>query len=308
MAVIFEPTLESGGHATMSHMDPIPQHWTTASEKAQGPDGRSYALRLWGWSTTSLGHAAQVAAERVFEVAQRIRAGQELGRGGYYPRLPLREEVLEEIRSADGTLVAAITRNRYGAEVLNTDAVLIADVDLPGSKARTRFARLMGGIFGSRGDTGAGTSEGGVLAHIDEYARTHPDLGVSTYRTAAGFRVLITGAHALPESPEAQQIMRDLATDPVYVTLCATHRTYRARLTPKPWRCGMKALGPQWPWADGPTAEVAATWIERYRQASSGYVVCERIRRGAGVPSPEEALVLGAHDRAVLGSSGLALA
>ena len=289
-------------------MDPIPQHWTTASEHAQGPDGRSYPLQLWGWSTTSLGHAAQVATERVLEVARRVRAGEAIGQGGYYPRVPLREEVLEEIRGADGTLVAAITRNRYGAEVLNTDALLIADVDLPNRKARTPFARLMGGIFGTRGDTGAGHSEGAVLARIDEYARTRPDLGVYTYRTAAGFRVLITGARALPDSPEAQQIMRDLATDPVYVTLCATHRTYRARLTPKPWRCGMKALGPLWPWPNNRTADIAAAWIERYRRASSGYAVCQRIRRGVGTPTAEEGLVLDAHDRAVLGSSGLPLA
>ena len=55
------------------------------------------------------------------------------GRAGfdYYPRTPLREEVLHEVRGADGALIGAVTRNRMGVEVLNTDVLLVADVDLP---------------------------------------------------------------------------------------------------------------------------------------------------------------------------------
>src|SRR5699024_2213265 len=113
-------------------MDPIPQHWTSATDRAQDSQGRVYDLKVWGWWTTSIGQAGQVAAERLRDLVRRVHAGEGLfRRGAYYPRLPLREEVLEEIHDADGRLIAAITRNRYGAEVLNTEAVLIADVDVP---------------------------------------------------------------------------------------------------------------------------------------------------------------------------------
>ncbi|HLS65323.1 MAG TPA: hypothetical protein VK060_18235, partial [Ruania sp.] len=112
-------------------MDPIPQHWTTAEEDVQTPDGRRLALRVWGWSARSMAEAADVARDRAAELVQRLREGGPLRRDSYYPRLPLREEVLSEVRDGEGTLVAAVTRNRYGAQVLNTDRLLIADVDSP---------------------------------------------------------------------------------------------------------------------------------------------------------------------------------
>jgi hypothetical protein len=36
----------------------------------------------------------------------------------------------------------------------------------------------------------------------------------------------------------ANMLMRFLRADPDYVRLCAVQECYRARLTPKPWRCG----------------------------------------------------------------------
>src|SRR5699024_11898104 len=73
----------------------------------------------------------------------------------YYPLRRLPEELLEEVHAPDGALVAAITRNRYGSAVLNTDAVLISDIDLvePSSRDRVKpgggmLSRLFGG--GSR--------------------------------------------------------------------------------------------------------------------------------------------------------------
>lgn len=296
-------------------MDPIPQHWTTAEEHAQAPDGRRYALRVWGWSTHSMTEAADVARDRAAELVQRLRRGGSLRRESYYPRLPLREELLREVRGADGTLIAAVTRNRYGAEVLNTDRLLIADVDLPdrGRSGRRPAGGGRGGFIArllGRGNPvpDPAPPASPELDRIDAFAAARPRLGVHVYRTAAGYRVLITGSGAAPESAEAAAILRELSSDPVYVTLCATHRTYRARLTAKPWRVGVPALTVRWPWLDARTADRAARWLSRYTAACTGYAVCEKVRSGQRAPGPEEALVLAEHDRAVLGQVGAALA
>jgi len=321
-------------------MDPIPQHWTTAEEDVQTPDGRRLALRVWGWSARSMAEAADVARDRAAELVQRLREGGPLRRDSYYPRLPLREEVLSEVRDGEGTLVAAVTRNRYGAQVLNTDRLLIADVDSPDAERRTRraargsggaqsrggFGRLVARLLGRAGPAeqmfdppaGAetGAASGGIedepetpeLARIDAFAAAHPELGVHVYRTAAGYRVLITGADAPPDSEQAAAIMRELSSDPVYVTLCATHRTYRARLTPKPWRVGVPALTARWPWRDARTADRATRWLAGYTEACAGSAVCQKVREARRTPGPAEALVLDAHDQAVLGAAGAPLA
>ena len=82
-----------------------------------------------------------------------------------------------------------------------------------------------------------------------EFARRHPDLGVRVYRTAAGLRVLVTGASAPPASDRARELLTELGSDPLYVELCSTHDSYRARLTPKPFRVGERALSVSWPFA-----------------------------------------------------------
>lgn len=291
-------------------MEPIPQHWTTASEQAQGPDGRTYALRIWGWSSSSLAEARQLATRRLAEVVQRIRTGQRPDRHTYYPRMPLREELLSQVHGPDGAVIAQITRNRYGAEVLNTDQIVIADVDLPQQETGSAGRGFLSGLFGRRrrSEPPAPTGPDPELHRIEQFAAANPSWGVHAYRTAAGYRVLVTGTGAAPDSAQAQQIMADLASDPVYVTLCATHNTYRARLTPKPWRCGLRALTSRWPWADGPAADRAASWIEDYRRRSADYAVCEKVGTGSAAPSPAEGMVLDAHDRAVLGRPGQRLA
>ena len=48
------------------------------------------------------------------------------------------------------------------------------------------------------------------------------------YRTAAGLRVLVTGAAAPPSSDRARALLTELGADPLYVELCATHDSYRA--------------------------------------------------------------------------------
>lgn len=289
-------------------MEHFPRHWDVAEDRVQDPAGRTFRLRIWGWSTSSAGQAAIAARRRLAEVVQKVRSGQPLGEG-YYHRNPPREEVLREIRTPEGDLIGLITRNSYGAQILNTDRILIADVDDPARQARRREGGLLSRLFRrGRPEPQAQEEDDPVLSRIEQFARERTHLGVHVYQTAAGFRVLITGVHTPPDSEYATEILAALASDPLYARLCAVHRNYRARLTPKPWRSGMRSLALQWPWADAQVEQEAAKWVDRYEQRTADYAVCRLIRRGDTAPSPAEAQVLQVHDEYVLGPADRPLA
>ncbi|UFU03797.1 hypothetical protein LQF12_04075 [Ruania suaedae] len=307
-------------------MKPLPRFWTDAVGDAHSPEGKEFSLTLYGWSTTSLAHAAQVAQQRWAQVAAAVRAGRELHTQWYYPRIPLREEVLQEIHAPDGTLTAAITRNRYGAEVLNTDAVLIADVDLP-QPARTRrsprrsgsgpLAGLFRRLVGRRSTSDllapppsgvdmppqAPTSGDGAahLSRIAAVAGANTRWGFRVYRTAAGLRVIVTGSGLAPGSAEAEYLLRELDSDPLYVRLCATHETYRARLTPKPWRVGHRALIVDYPYDR--FSHIVDPWLRAYASACRGHAACELVSEtGPGATGIERQIVQLHDERAGVGS------
>ena len=129
-----------------------------------------------------------------------------------------------------------------------------------------------------------------------EFARRHPDLGVRVYRTAAGLRVMVTGAASPPSSDRARALLTELGSDPLYVELCATHDSYRARLTPKPFRVGARALSVSWPFVD--EGARGAT-----RSGCRSTTVVPRGTRSAGwsapqgrEPGPDEQRLVALHD------------
>lgn len=68
--------------------------------------------------------AQRLAAEAVERIAARIRRGEGFPERYAYGERPLREEIVQELPSAGaGEPDAAITRNSYGALVLNTGHV-----------------------------------------------------------------------------------------------------------------------------------------------------------------------------------------
>jgi hypothetical protein len=278
---------------------------------------------MWGWSTTSIAEAAAVAADRLGAARTKVAGGQELAHWAYYPRMPLRELTLAEIVSPDEALLAVITRNRYGVDVLNTDLLLIADIDLPEESVNPaqRGAKRSGGGWLSRmlGRTPEPAAEPQpqesepvppaelqALERFAEFASAHPDLGVRTYRTAAGWRVLVTGGDLPPGTPAAEAVLGALASDPIYVRLCASHQTYRARLTPKPWRVGHRPLTVSWPYEE--RADEVAQWLREYAERSASAVTTRRISVTGPPPSPEELQVIEWHDRATGASTDLPLA
>jgi hypothetical protein len=286
----------------------IPKFWEVAEGSEIGPRGERLFRRVWGWSTSSSAEAFAVAQERLRTTLANIRSGARPDT--YYPRTPLREPTLDE-RVVDGEVLFAVTRNRYGAEVLNTERVLIADVDLPeldmpaGGLLRRLFRR-------TPADTDPQAEPAPVverLAGIAHWASEHPSFGVIVYRTASGLRVFVTGVPDAATSAVGEQILVDLRADPIYRELCRAHGTFRARLTPKPWRLPrMKAPRDRWPYSDADAEQRFDRWLAAYDGAARDFAVCRRLASFGPVPSTVEAAIIQVHDERTRVSASLPLA
>ncbi|HEX6683909.1 MAG TPA: hypothetical protein VF062_13990 [Candidatus Limnocylindrales bacterium] len=287
----------------------IPRFWAVVEGTGTGRAGERLFRRVWGWSMSSMAEAASVAQERLQAALADLRSGNRLG--GYYPRVPLREPILDEV-TADGEQILVVTRNRYGAEVLNTDRLLIADVDLPELDGPT-VKGVLRRLFGRSTAVGDPTAEPAPVvervAALANWAGANPGLGVIVYRTASGLRVFVTGVSEPATSADGQRILAELGTDPIYRELCRTHGTFRARLTPKPWRLPrLKAPRERWPFADGDAESRFQRWLAAYEAAARDYAVCRRLATHGPAPSTSESQIIQLHDDRTRVSTPLRLA
>jgi hypothetical protein len=116
----------------------IPRYWSRAESQAVTPAGKSVRFHVWRGSRSSPAEAQSLAQEAVGRVAARIRAGEGFPERYTYGDRPLREEVVREFPAAGPADApdAAITRNSYGALVLNAARAFFIDVDVPTADAQ----------------------------------------------------------------------------------------------------------------------------------------------------------------------------
>ncbi len=199
--------------------------------------------------------------------------------------VPIFEEL---IRTVDDRNI--ITRNRYGALVLNSEDHAFLDIDfdayLPALGLKERFLQLLGKVPRL---SKAERLEQFIRQCINE---KFPYTSFRLYRTANGFR-LLTPAKGDANSAVMAEIMQDFRCDALYMTLCAKQNCFRARLTPKPRRIKMKtALKFLWP----PVPEQQSAkelWLKEYAACSEKYRSCSLVAEfGPPINSP----VVGLHD------------
>jgi len=259
----------------------IPKYWMRREGDIQRPDGRPLRLFAWGWSDTSAREAEGRAGDRFRSLQQRVTQGLELPRGYGYGSRPVREQILEEISGPGDRPDAILTRNSYGSVVLNAARAMFVDVDAQDAA----LDRLRDALRGSGGAT------------------------FRVYRTAAGFRLLATDRVFAPASSDAESVMRATGADPAFVQLCRVQESFRARLTPKPWRVGEKPPPGQFP-RDGRDQEAAFNaWLERYERAAASKATCRFVETvGSGWLHPDIAPIVRLHDERTKAESGLPLA
>jgi len=262
-------------------------------------------VTCFGWSAVSEAEAQQQGLERATRHAERLAAGEALEGGYSYSSNPLREETLKEFPSVDGTPFAVVTRNGYGCLVLNTARVMFVDVDLPPKTASEALGRFFKSLLGKHDPYPRGKGEASRLALVQKALRADASLGIRVYQTASGLRYLITSHLADPESDAAQKEMIALAVDPAYLKLCKVQKSFRARLSPKPWRVGVPRPPHRWPFANAGEEQAFQNWQAKYLKGCEGKAVCLLLKEyGTPVPAPEIAQVISFHDK-MTGALGL---
>ena len=275
----------------------FPQFW------AKGSSGN---FNCWRWSHQSLAEAQALAQQAARQLADRFRSGSfPPKQGWYYPNHPFREQILQEIRGQANSLSAVVTRNSCGCVVLNTARVMFVDIDLPEPRPPGLFQRL----FGRPNPAPPADQPAAALAKIELWTRNHPEWGWRIYRTRAGLRLLATQGLVEADSDVAAGVFEALGADPLYRKLCKTQKCFRARLTPKPWRCGIRSKPERWPWLDAKAEKKFEKWEARYQSDSINWSTCELLHRvGNLTVHPEVQLIVKLHDDATRVGSKLRLA
>ncbi len=268
----------------------IPRSWARASEECRTRDNRVLDVAVWGWGDDDTA-AHREAASRLQRLLERIRRGDPFPSAYAYGSRPVREEILQRFDGSSAEeLSAVVTRNRYGALVLNTARLLFLDVDLPAVSLRQRLRRL----FSARSADPAEVA----LATLREALRRYGRATFRLYGTAAGLRAIAVDREFDPAGQDAQELMQRTGTDRSFMRLCVAQRSFRARLTPKPWRCDCSLPPGAHPRVDAALRQGFADWVCAYEAASKGYATCRYIETvGSGSPRRQSEELIRVHDR-----------
>lgn len=241
-------------------------------------------IHCYGGSNVSLEDAARQASWKYELICKKV-AGDQRVFDSY--QVEIREEIVRSLNNS-----AVVTRNRYGAEVLNVETLMILDIDKAPITFWDQFIKP--------------NPKEKIMGMVRSTARKRIYQGLSfrIYETFKGVRVIVLGKSFDPKSTETRAMMRDFNSDPLYNFLCAQQDCFRARLTPKPGRIKLRAPKTKFP--REPEAEADfQKWLMDYEMASRRYSACrfvEQIGNGAMME------VVRLHDELSGALSGKALA
>lgn len=277
----------------------IPKIWVKAEREVRGKRG-PMRLTAWGWSEKDRGEAQRLATEKLQRVVSRVEQALELPHDYGYGTRPLREEIVQELHARDGEVAAVVTRNSYGCLVLNTSQVMFVDIDLPPSGLAERLGRLFG-----RGRS----AEAEAIEKVKKSLSGISSASFRIYRTAGGFRLMATDRLFQPGSSESEDIMKAVGADPAFTKLCRLQESFRARLSPKPWRCGSGKPPSRHPREDNFDKERFAAWLGEYEQKVANKSTCRLLEElGRGWVHEQVQPILRLHDEATKANTTLALA
>lgn len=312
----------------------VPDYWAEARVQSRSK-GKQITVRRFGWSVTSEADAQKLAQSRAEEALNRILSGEKLGRheqkSAYNGAVgvPIREEVLARFGEE------VITRNSYGAHCLNSPRALFADIDVTSSPpgllnfslwlVLTLASLVTGFVIQSRGTAIAlcivslllfmplarvvhstlqglqGGKEQMIRRRIRRFLLKKPAWNLRLYATPAGYRLLATHKPFETSDPEVARFFSALHADPIYVRMCQNQNCFRARLTAKPWRMGIKtSMRPRpgvWP-VNPDKRPIRDEWIREYEKRSVSFAACRFLEAfGSGNVDASLKEVIELHDR-----------
>jgi hypothetical protein len=277
------------------------KYWTSAeSSVADGEE--TITRRAFGYSNVGIDEALRVARERAERAAgawlkRKSNRNQPRGEQYYGTDRAIREEIIEEFQEGDQT-VAVVTRNSYGCLILNTSEVFFADVDRPTRRYPSLVARLLSrNSFFKKWFPEPLDFEQQLIEKIQALVGRQRELGLRLYRTAGGYRIVVTSRTIRAGDSQAESLLSELGADRLYVCLCRTQDCYRARLSPKHWRCDLSKPPARFPFATQEAAGRYAHWLAEYESQSASYATCVLIGDfGDSRLHPRVASILQLHD------------
>jgi hypothetical protein len=220
--------------------------------------------------------------------------------------------VLRRLNDSDSTAAAVITRTVYGSEVLNTAGLMFIDIDLPPAQSGPGLLALLKRLFfggGAEASASAFSPADEKLNALRQWQGGNSSWGFRAYRTHSGLRYIVTSALQDPVADHTHAIFASLGCDTRYRQLCKIQKSFRARLTPKPWRCACPNPPVRFPYEDAGREGEMNDWIARYEAASAGYATCQFLASvGSTMPPAELSPLITEHDTRTKATSGLPLA
>jgi hypothetical protein len=238
----------------------IYKYWVTEKQTIL-IDGAEQDITCYGGSNISVEDARARALEKIEKVKRKIHGEKHLF--DEY-EVEIREEILQIIDDH-----SAITRNRYGARVLNVENLMILDIDKP------KVTGGLGGLFKKK-DTRPPKDQ--MFEMVRDLAATkYANLGFRIYETFQGARVIVLGKSFDPRDQETLRMMDEFNCDRLYTTLCQKQGCFRARLTPKPQRMKMRRMKVTFP-RQGNDSELEP-WLAEYENESRNFCVCRFVEQ-----------------------------
>ena len=248
----------------------IYKYWTIEKQKII-IDGTQQEVTCYGGSNVSMDDARAKTQEKAQKIQRKI-AGEKHLFEDYESEI--REELLQTIDDR-----SVITRNRYGARVLNVEKLMILDIDKPKSSG--------GGLAGLFKKKDSRPPKEQIFDMVKTLATTkYTNLGFRIYVTFQGARVIVLGRDFDPRDSETKKMMDEFNCDPLYTLLCIKQDCYRARLTPKPSRMKFRGFKVKYP-REGDESEFQR-WVSEYESMSRNFSVCKFVGQvGASHSMPD---------------------
>ncbi len=286
----------------------FPAYWAKATAEDVDGEGTKKSFSCWRWSDASMEEAHSSALAAAGRILRSFNDGHERNRYGY-GEVALREEVLQRFTNSNGELIAAITQNNYGSLVLSTARVMFIDLDFPSITAGQHIRNRIQRLFNKNVRTLDEQQESETREKLDRFLNDNPQWGARVYRTCAGLRVIATHALFEPAADSTRALFESLGADPMYVRLCKAQDSFRARLTPKPWRCGHASNTVGWPREDADQQERFEKWNSVYIARQSSFATCRFLGAiGNGSVHPDVKTIVEVHDRTTRCDESLDLA
>ncbi len=255
----------------------IARFWERGEVEVEVPGGERVVGIAWGWSSSSREEARQKALAGANRVVQYLKTKEQCEHDYnlYYPDRPPREEIVREIENDSGETIAVITRNALGSLVLSTPLLMFIDVDISRQSSLNSLVRSMKRLFRQP----VIEPDERVRQEIAATAARHPEYSFRLYRTSAGFRCVLLNASLVPGGAASVALLEEFRADPLYNRLCTAQECYRARLSPKFWRCGAERPPNRFPWPNTGEEERFRQWQRNYEGKSASYAVCRLVEQ-----------------------------